>query len=96
MNIKATFINGVIKEEVYVEQLKGLEVHGMDSRVLMLKRALYELKKVPCGKYSKIDSYLLGMGFTKGDAYSNLYYILVGGELFIFLLYVDDLFLTSS
>jgi hypothetical protein len=36
------------------------------------------------------------MGFTKNEADSNHYYIIVGGEPLILLLYVDDLFLTDS
>ena len=36
------------------------------------------------------------MGFVKSDAYPNLYYLMVEGEPFILVLYVDDLFLTGS
>jgi hypothetical protein len=36
------------------------------------------------------------MGFTKSEADSDLYYILVGGEPLILVLYVDDLFMTGS
>jgi hypothetical protein len=39
---------------------------------------------------------LQGMGFTKSEVDSNLYYIIVGGEPLIFVLYVDDLFLIGS
>jgi hypothetical protein len=61
-----------------------------------LKRALYGLKQDHGAWYSRIDSYLQGMGFTKSEANSNLYYIIVGGEPLILVLYVDDLFLTGS
>jgi len=36
------------------------------------------------------------MGFTKSDADLNLYYIVVGDDLVILLLYVDDLFITGA
>ena len=36
------------------------------------------------------------MGFVKSDADPNLYYLRVGDELLILILYVDDLFLTGS
>jgi len=36
------------------------------------------------------------MGFSKSEANSNLYYIIVGGELLILVLYVDDMFLIGS
>jgi hypothetical protein len=64
--------------------------------VCRLKRALYGLKQAPKAWYSRIDSYLQGMGFTKCEADSNLYYIIVGGEPLILVLYVDDMFLTGS
>jgi hypothetical protein len=78
MDVKTTFLNGVIEEEIYIEQPKSFEVHGRASHVCRLKRALYGLKQAPRAWYSKIDSYLLGMGFTKSEVDSNLYYILVG------------------
>jgi hypothetical protein len=95
-NVKIVFLNGVIEEEIYIEQPEGFEVHSRASHVCRLRKALYGLKQAPHVWYSKIDSYLLGMGFTKSEANSNLYYILVGGEPLILVLYVDDLFLTGS
>jgi hypothetical protein len=62
--------------------------------VCRLKKALYGLKQAPRAWYSRIDGYLLGMGFTKSEADPNLYYILVGDDPLILVLYVDDLFLT--
>jgi hypothetical protein len=96
MVVKTTFLNGIIEEEVYIEQPEGFEVQGRDSHVCRLKRALYGLKQAPRAWYSRIDNYLQGMGFTKSEAVSNLYYIIVGGEPLILVLYVDDLFLTGS
>jgi hypothetical protein len=96
MDVKTTFLNDIIEEGVYVEQPEGFEVHGRDSHVCKLRRALYGLKHVPRAWYSRIDNYLHGMVFTKSEADSNLYYIIVGGESLILVLYVDDLFLTGS
>jgi hypothetical protein len=44
----------------------------------------------------QIDGYLQSMGFTKSEADPNLYYIFVGTDLLILVLYVDDLFLTGA
>ena len=68
----------------------------MESVVCKLKKALYGLKQAPRAWYSRIDGYLLRLGFTKSEADSNLYYALVEGELLTLVLYVDDLFLTGS
>jgi hypothetical protein len=96
MDVKTTFLNGIIEEEVYIEKPEGFEVQGRDSHVCRLKRALYGLKQAPSVCYSRIDSYLQGMGFTKSEEDSNLYYNIFGGEPLILVLYVDDLFLTGS
>lgn len=54
-------------------------------------RALYGLNQAPCAWYTRIDNYLTGLGFTKSEAYMNLYHILVEGKILIIILYVDDL-----
>lgn len=61
-----------------------------------MKKALYELKQAPKAWYSRIDRYLLQLGFTKSEADPNLYYIVVGKDPLILILYVDDLFLTGT
>jgi hypothetical protein len=44
MDVKKTFLNGVIEEEVYIEQPQGFEVEDMKTHVCKLKKALYRLK----------------------------------------------------
>ena len=85
-----------IEEEVYVEQPQGFEVLGRETHVCRLRRALYGLKQAPRAWYSRIDTYLQQMGFTKSDADPNLYYIVVGDDPLILVLYVDDLFITGA
>eukprot|EP00253_Pinus_taeda_P025419 PITA_25419 len=59
MGVKSTFLNGVLKEEVYIEQPLGYEKKGQEHKVCRLKKALYGLKQAPRAWYSRIDSYLL-------------------------------------
>jgi len=56
MDVKTTFLNGVIEEAVYIEQPEGFETHEKRTHVCRLKKALYGLK--PREWYSQIDSYL--------------------------------------
>jgi hypothetical protein len=44
MDVKTTFINGEIEEEVYIEQPEGFVIHEQKSHVCRLKKALYGLK----------------------------------------------------
>eukprot|EP00253_Pinus_taeda_P008925 PITA_08925 len=47
MDVKTAFLNGVIEEEVYIEQPEGFETHENKSHVCRLKKALYGLKQTP-------------------------------------------------
>jgi hypothetical protein len=93
MDVKTTFLNGIIEKEVYMEQPRGFEINGKKSYVCKLNKALYGLKQALKAWYSKIDGYLQSRGFTKSKADPNLYYIFVGFDMLILVLYVDDLFL---
>eukprot|EP00253_Pinus_taeda_P028319 PITA_28319 len=80
MDVKTMFLNRVIEEEVYIEQLKGFEIFSSESHVCRLKRALYGLKQAPRAWYTWIDSYFTGLGFSKSEANPNLYQIVVEGK----------------
>ena len=47
MDVKTAFLNGVVEEEVYVEQPLGFERHDRESHVCKLNKALYSLKQPP-------------------------------------------------
>jgi hypothetical protein len=96
MDVKTTFLNGVIEDEVYIEQPQGFEVEERKSHVCRLKKSLYGLKQAPRAWYGHIDSVLMSLGFTKSKADSNLYFKIMDNEPVILLLYVDDLFLTGE
>jgi hypothetical protein len=96
MDVKIAFLNGVIEEEVYIEQPQGFEVEDMKTHVCKLKKALYRLKQAPRAWYGRINSFLTNLGFTKSKVDSNLYFKVMNDEPVILLLYVDDLFLTGE
>jgi hypothetical protein len=96
MDMKTTFLNGVVEEEVYMEQPQGFETHDRKTHVCRLKKSLYGLKQAPRAWYGRIDSFLMSLGFTKSKADPNLYYKVEDSGPVILLLYVDDLFLTGN
>ena len=95
MDVKTAFLNGIIQEEIYIEQPHGFEIHDKETHVCRLKKALYGLKQAPRAWYFRIDSYLLSMGFQKSEGDPNLYFIMIGDDPPVLLLYVDDLFITG-
>lgn len=96
MDVKSAFLNGVLKEEVYVEQPLGYEVVGEEHKVYRLKRALYGLKQDPWAWYRRIDTYLMSNGFSKSDGEPTLYIKEKNGNMLIVVLYVDDLIFTGN
>ena len=47
MDVKSVFLNGIINDDVYVEQPPGFEDHQHPNHVYKLKKALYGLKQAP-------------------------------------------------
>ncbi|GJR04743.1 retrovirus-related pol polyprotein from transposon TNT 1-94 [Tanacetum coccineum] len=65
MDVKTAFLNGLLKEEVYVSQLEGFIDPEFPNHVYRLKKALYGLKQAPRAWYDKLSSFLIEHGFTK-------------------------------
>jgi hypothetical protein len=80
----------MIEEEVYIEQPQIILIHGKESHVCRLKKALYKLKQAPRAWYSQIDGNLMSLGFTESDANPNLYYKVVDSDPVILLMYVEQ------
>lgn len=97
LDVKTAFLNGFLKEEIYVQQPIGFEVAGSENKVYKLKKALYGLKQAPREWYSRIDEYLRQLGFKRSENEATLY--LQEGEndtKLIVSLYVDDLLVTGN
>ncbi|MDW3502807.1 hypothetical protein NQ272_26985, partial [Escherichia coli] len=62
MDIKSTFLNRELKEEVYVEQLEGFDLTEGKDLVYKLKKELYGLKQAPIALYARLDHYLQQQG----------------------------------
>jgi len=96
MDMKTKFLDAFTEDEVYIEHPEGFDTFYKESYVFRIKRSLYGLKQAPCASYTRINSYLTNLGFTKSEADANLYHIVVEGKLLIIILYVDDLILTGD
>nr|GEX61747.1 Gag-Pol polyprotein [Tanacetum cinerariifolium] len=65
MDVKAAFLNGPLKEEVYVAQPKGFVDPNHPEKVSRLRKALYGLKQAPKAWYDELSKFLTSKGFTK-------------------------------
>ncbi|GKB06072.1 retrovirus-related pol polyprotein from transposon TNT 1-94 [Tanacetum coccineum] len=66
LDVKTAFLNGPLKEEVYVSEPDGFVDPDFPDHVYRLKKALYDLKQVPRAWYGKLSSFLIEHHFTKG------------------------------
>nr|GEW74021.1 hypothetical protein [Tanacetum cinerariifolium] len=66
MDVKTTFLNGPLKEEVYVAQPDGFVDPDHPEKVYRLRKALYGLKQAPKAWYDELLKFLTSKGFTKG------------------------------
>nr|GEX25455.1 ribonuclease H-like domain-containing protein [Tanacetum cinerariifolium] len=73
MDVKTAFLNGVLKEEVYVSQPGGFVNQDNPSHVYKLKKALYGLKQAPRAWYDMLSSFLISQQFSKGAVNPTLF-----------------------
>nr|GEZ94284.1 retrovirus-related Pol polyprotein from transposon TNT 1-94 [Tanacetum cinerariifolium] len=67
MDVKTAFLNGNLREEVYVSQPKGFVDPDNPNHVYKLKKALYGLKQASRAWYDMLSSFLLSQDFSKGS-----------------------------
>ena len=91
MDVKSAFLNGMLQEEVYVEQPKGFVDPHKPNDLYKLKRALYGLKQAPQAWYDKLTSYLTKNEFKRGNANSTLFIQKDKKHFVVAQVYVDDI-----
>jgi hypothetical protein len=62
IDVKSSFLNGIIQEEVFVRQPPGFENPKYPDRVYKLSKALYGLKQAPWSWYASLKNFLLEHG----------------------------------
>ena len=91
MDVKSAFLNGYIKEEVYVEQPPGFEDYKYLDHVFKLTKALYGLKQAPRAWYEHLSSFLLQNNFKRGKVDTTLFIKNTDTDMIIVQIYVDDI-----
>jgi hypothetical protein len=96
MDVKTTFLNGDLLDNVYMAQPKGFTVKGKEHMGCHLKKFIYGLKQASRQWYLKFDETIRSFGFKENEE-DNCIYVKFRSENFIFLiLYMDDILLASS
>jgi hypothetical protein len=95
LDVKTAFLNGVLEEEIWLDQPPGFE-QGPAGTACRLKKALYGLKQAPRAWHTKLSHELEGMGFVPSDADPSLWVLHVDGRSVYVLVYVDDPLVASK
>jgi hypothetical protein len=96
MDVKSAFLNGPIKENVYVKQPPGFKSEGYPNHIYKLHKALYGLKQAPRAWYECLRDFLIKNGFRIGKVVSTLFTRKMGKDLFVCQIYVDDIIFGST
>jgi hypothetical protein len=68
MDVKTTFLNGELYEEIYMDQLDGFVVQCEEQKVCKLLKSLYGLKQAPKQWHEKFDTTLTSAGYVVNEA----------------------------
>ena len=94
--MKSAFLNGVLKETVYVRQPPAFLDNNNPGKVLRLHKALYGLRHVPQAWNAKHDSTLLSLKFKYCAFKHGMYTHDHGEQRLIVRVYVNDLIITGG
>nr|GEY64038.1 retrovirus-related Pol polyprotein from transposon TNT 1-94 [Tanacetum cinerariifolium] len=95
MDVNMAFLNGDLKEEVYVSQLEGFVDPDHLTHVYRLKKALYGLKQAPRAWYDKLLRFLLDNSFSIGAVDPTLFTYKIGKHILLVQIYIDDIIFAS-
>ncbi|GJY17776.1 retrovirus-related pol polyprotein from transposon TNT 1-94 [Tanacetum coccineum] len=73
IDVKTAFLNGILREEVYVSQPDGFVDQDNLNHEYKLKKALYGLKQAPRAWYDLLSKFLLSQEFSKGTVDPTLF-----------------------
>nr|GEZ00680.1 retrovirus-related Pol polyprotein from transposon TNT 1-94 [Tanacetum cinerariifolium] len=96
MDVKTAFLNGKLKEQVYVSQPEGFVDPDHPTHVYHLKKAMYELKQAPRAWYDTMSIFLLDNDFSKCAVDPTLFTRKTGKHNLLIQIYVDDIIFAST
>ncbi|GJX48232.1 ribonuclease H-like domain-containing protein [Tanacetum coccineum] len=96
LDVKNAFILGNLSETVYMHQPPGFRDYAHPDYVCLLQRSVYGLKKTRQACFQRFAAYITRVGFSPSRCDSSLFIYRYETDTTYLLLYVDDIFLTSS
>ncbi|KAJ9542935.1 hypothetical protein OSB04_029441 [Centaurea solstitialis] len=96
MDVKTTFLNGKLTEDVYMEQPEGFEDPKNPNKVCKLLKSIYGLKQASRSWNLHFDDRIKEFGFAKSEFEPCVYTKFSGSIVTFLVLYVDDILLIGN
>ncbi|KAL0413379.1 UNVERIFIED_CONTAM: Retrovirus-related Pol polyprotein from transposon TNT 1-94 [Sesamum radiatum] len=96
MDVKTTFLNGFVEEEVFMDQPEGFTTVGEEQKVCRLQMSIYGLKQASRSWNTGFDEVIRGYDFIKNDYDPCVYKKISGSSIAYLVLYVDDILLIGN
>ncbi|KAL0448821.1 UNVERIFIED_CONTAM: putative transposon Ty5-1 protein [Sesamum latifolium] len=96
MDVRTTFLNSFIEEEIYMDQLEGFTFIGEEQKVCCLQRSIYGLKQAFRSWNTRFDEVIWGYDFIKNEVDPCIYKKISGSSIAYHVLYVDDILLIEN
>ena len=96
LDVKTAFLFRELEEEIYMDQSEGFVVKGKEFKVCHLWKAIYGLKQAALQWNKRLHKSLLEMGFTRSLSDPGTYFKIIGQDIIILLVYVNDALFVGS
>ena len=96
MDVKTTFLNGDLEEEVYMKQPEGFSSSVGEHLVCKLRKSIYGLKQASRQWYFKFHEVISSFGFVENLMDQCIYQKVSGSKICFLVLYVDDILLATN
>jgi histone deacetylase 1/2 len=96
LDINNAFLNGYLKETVFMHQPEGFVDSTKPNHICKLSKAIYGLKQAPRAWFDSLKNALLRWGFQNTKSDSSLFILKEKDHITFLLIYVDDIIVTGS
>lgn len=96
LNVNNAFLNGILKEEVYMKQPEGFIDSCYPHHVCKLVKAIYGLKQAPRAWFDRLKGTLFRWGFKNARSDVSLFILRQKNLIVFILIYVDDILVTGN
>ena len=96
MDVKTAFLNGFLKEELYMMQPEGFVDPKGANKVCKLQRSIYGLVQASRSWNIRFDELIKAYGFIQTCDEACIYKKVSGSTIAFLILYVDDILLIGN